>query len=226
MRTLSAIVVLCILLAVTGDLARLTKQVTFSKYPKNYVGYEYPGTSQPQIHIELFADILCPYTRKAYLKIKEILSIYKAKGVNIQLRVVHAIQPFHPRSYYVTSTIAAANLVGQRKTGDDTAAFKLTDKFFETLESYSEAKTNDVTPNELLKRLRVVAANETDASEDEIEAAFKSQTVDAIVKGQLRYGRQNGVHVTPSILINGLLEGTFESSWTSEQWAKVIDPLV
>ncbi|KAL0491545.1 homeobox and leucine zipper protein Homez [Acrasis kona] len=218
-----------------------TSQQPSSKYPLKYVGYLYPAgpkdTHGTEVNIELFGDILCPYTKRAYSTLKELISYYRSKKINIQLRIINAVQPFHPRSYYVTSTIAAANFAAQTRTRrirvDDTA-IALSDKFFSTQESYSEKMTNDITPNNLLKQLRFVASNHTCSvggggtclTEVEIEEAYKNERVDAIVKGQIKYGRQNSVHGTPTFAINGLLEPTIESSWTLEQWLKLIDPLI
>jgi len=38
------------------------------------------------------------------------------------------------------------------------------------------------------------------------------------VKLMVKANRLTGVHVTPTVLFNGVVEGSISSSWTKEQW--------
>lgn len=42
-----------------------------------------------------------------------------------------------------------------------------------------------------------------------LQAAFKTHT---------KYARQNGIHVSPSVCVDGVFDGAVSSSWTVEQW--------
>lgn len=40
----------------------------------------------------------------------------------------------------------------------------------------------------------------------------------------MKWGRQQGVHVTPTCTVNGIITDT-SSSWTEDQWRELLDPL-
>jgi len=58
-----------------------------SRVPKNYVGF-YCGSSTPKVTIEGFFDIICPFSKKAYLTLRE----YIKKDDKIQFRMIPYIQ--------------------------------------------------------------------------------------------------------------------------------------
>lgn len=33
-----------------------------------------------------------------------------------------------------------------------------------------------------------------------------------------RFGRQNGVHAAPTVLVNGLVDDSIRASWSADQW--------
>ncbi len=41
-----------------------------------------------------------------------------------------------------------------------------------------------------------------------------------------QYGRQNGIHASPTFLVNGLVVGQASSGWTLEQWRELLDPVL
>eukprot|EP00922_Rhytidocystis_sp_ex-Travisia-forbesii_P051065 GHVS01075836.1.p1 GENE.GHVS01075836.1~~GHVS01075836.1.p1 ORF type:complete len:285 (-),score=55.67 GHVS01075836.1:160-918(-) len=42
------------------------------------------------------------------------------------------------------------------------------------------------------------------------------------LKLHLRYGRQNSIHTTPSVHVNGLIDRSIDSSWSVKQWTQYI----
>jgi hypothetical protein len=40
--------------------------------------------------------------------------------------------------------------------------------------------------------------------------------------GPVKIGRQNGIHVTPTVLFDGLKEDSVSSSWGQEEWNKFL----
>ena len=43
------------------------------------------------------------------------------------------------------------------------------------------------------------------------------------LKYYLKISRQNSIHVSPTVLINGLIDNEVSSSWTLEQWQEKIE---
>lgn len=45
----------------------------------------------------------------------------------------------------------------------------------------------------------------------------------ADLKLQVKLGRQNGIHVTPTVLLDGLVDGSVSSSFGAEEWGKWVE---
>lgn len=43
---------------------------------------------------------------------------------------------------------------------------------------------------------------------------------------QIKIGRQNGIHITPTALWNGVVEPSISSSFSQEEWRKFLDERV
>ena len=48
--------------------------------------------------------------------------------------------------------------------------------------------------------------------------SLKSAEVRREIVLQIRHARQRGVHVTPTVAVNGHFDSQISSSWTAEQW--------
>jgi hypothetical protein len=42
----------------------------------------------------------------------------------------------------------------------------------------------------------------------------------------VKYGRQNGIHVSPTVLWDGLVAGDISSSWGEKEWTEFLDAKV
>jgi hypothetical protein len=47
--------------------------------------------------------------------------------------------------------------------------------------------------------------------------------VTQLVKWYTKHGRKNGIHVTPTVLVNGIEEPSISSGWTQAQWDEYLD---
>jgi len=56
-------------------------------------------------------------------------------------------------------------------------------------------------------------------------STFNNDVAVPQIKFQQKYGRQNGIHVSPSFMINGLINPDPSSSWDVGQWKQLLDPL-
>jgi protein-disulfide isomerase len=160
--------------------------------------------------------------------LKEVVSHYDQKGTAVQLRFINNIQPWHPQAYYLSHVLAASNMIYKKKnnTRDETEMFKLIDKFFELQDQYSDAKVADRTPTEIYKELKKIASDTVNVSEEELEKVLNDDASATYVKVQIKYSRQNSVHVTPTVAVNGLIESSTSSSWDVSEWNKLLDPLL
>ena len=60
----------------------------------------------------------------------------------------------------------------------------------------------------------------------DLSDAFKLKSVDQALRWHTKYGRQNGIHFSPTFMINGLIEPNMSSGQTVEEWANLLKPYV
>lgn len=56
-------------------------------------------------------------------------------------------------------------------------------------------------------------------------AAFALRSLDRLVKNHTRFARQNGAHVTPTFMVDGLIDLSIGSGDTVEQWIEKLGPI-
>ncbi len=44
----------------------------------------------------------------------------------------------------------------------------------------------------------------------------------ACVQKHTRYSRQNGVHASPTVAVNGIVDANIQSSWSLDQWRALL----
>ena len=60
---------------------------------------------------------------------------------------------------------------------------------------------------------------------DECKGHNRGNAMASTLKMCIREGRQSGIHVSPTCLVNGIVVDT-SSSWTMEQWGAFLAPLM
>ena len=73
----------------------------------------------------------------------------------------------------------------------------------------------DVTPNELIERLE-------NYSGVRLKEAFAIPDLDRAIKWHCKYARQNGIHVSPTFMIDGLVQADMSSGDEIETWVRKI----
>ncbi|KAL6942066.1 hypothetical protein ACO0QE_003231 [Hanseniaspora vineae] len=182
------------------------------------------GTTQavPPNLVELYLDYNCPFCFKIFKKWddaklfdKETLTKY-----NLAYRFNHVIQPWHPFGTLVHELGIVAGLL--KPEAFWTYSMVL---FRDSKELWSEEYTQKKTTIELYKELSEHCEKHTglkaDIVYDKLNGSGKEETIKA-VKYFTRYHRQNGVHMTPTIAVNGIILGNIESSTDPEKVLEII----
>ncbi|RVX67035.1 hypothetical protein B0A52_09249 [Exophiala mesophila] len=178
--------------------------------------------------IEIYLDYVCPFSAKIfktfYTKVRPLIEEkYTNPGVRVIFR--QQIQPWHPSST-LTHEAGAAVL---RTSPQSFWAFS--EKLFEAQKDYFDVNVVNETRNDTYKRLAKLAGSVEGVDEKTIydllvvpdkPAADGSlnigNKVTDDVKFQVKANRVTGVHVTPTVLFNGVEERSISSGWTEEQW--------
>eukprot|EP00455_Lapot_gusevi_P028422 TRINITY_DN3032_c0_g1_i1.p1 TRINITY_DN3032_c0_g1~~TRINITY_DN3032_c0_g1_i1.p1 ORF type:complete len:188 (-),score=66.00 TRINITY_DN3032_c0_g1_i1:184-747(-) len=184
-------------------------------HPKHRLGFV-AGNPNAAASIDYFVDVLCPFSRKGFLKLPEILAHY---GDRIHIRLHMVPQPWHPQGGYAARSVLAAGEIS------DEMAWKMTAKVYENLESWSDEKTDNMTAIQLYDRCGDYAA-ELGLDKAAFIESMRSANVTQQVKFACRFHRQNAIHMTPSILVNGIPVYEFGSAWNLEQFQQLLDPVV
>ncbi|KAI1404889.1 thioredoxin-like protein [Hypoxylon fuscum] len=183
----------------------------------------------PAVHtLELFLDYVCPFSAKQFNTIYHtVVPLIKSnpKWANsLQIIFRQQIQPWHPSSTLVHEAGVAVLLAAPDKY------WAFSDALFKNqLQYFDEAVVNEPR-NETYKRLAKLAATvgvdegkfyDLLAISDKVPEGGHSNNGNKVtndLKLQIRYGRLVGVHVSPTVIFDGVVANDISSSWTKEQW--------
>ena len=127
-------------------------------------------------------------------------------------------QPWHPQSTWMHEVSLAVKALDESKFYAATAAiFAVQEKFF-------DSEVEDKSRKQILTELAEIVAPATglDASAVLAQVALagegnKGSATTQQIKWAVKYHRCRGIHVTPTVLLNGLEAPDVSSGWTAEQ---------
>ncbi|KAK5446220.1 hypothetical protein LTS15_009916 [Exophiala xenobiotica] len=171
--------------------------------------------------IELYLD----YIFKTFYK--EVVPLIEKKYTNPGVRVIfrQQIQPWHPSSTLVHEAGAAVLKTSPK------SFWTFSEKLFQQQNDYFDVNVVNETRNNTYKRLAKLAGSIDGIEEktvlDLLLVSDKpaedgslniGNQVTNDVKFMVKANRLTGVHVTPTVLFNGVEERSISSGWTVEQW--------
>ncbi|CEM24266.1 unnamed protein product [Vitrella brassicaformis CCMP3155] len=171
------------------------------------------------IHIECFLDMMCPFSEKFWKSwISEIWP--EVKG-SVKITVYHYCQPWHFQSSMANMAAISVKQVSPDKyfeflTNLFNKRAELTDQFVADM-SYADF-LKDITPiatslgvpeDRFHPKMTLASADHSDVMQE--------------IKFHTKYGRQNGIHVTPSFMVNGIVDSSISSAWKMEEWKEHVD---
>lgn len=164
---------------------------------------------------EVFLEPTCPYSGKAFAKLEQLLAEAGEDRVTVKIRL-HS-QPWHMFSPVIVRAIYAAASLPEGKA----AAWKVLaavyahkDEF--EFERHATGPNRDATPNDLIRRIEGYTGLA-------LMAAFDEPLLDKSTRWDARYARQNGIHVSPSFMIDGIFQGDMSSGDEVSAWVKKLE---
>lgn len=164
---------------------------------------------------EWFLEPTCPNSARAFQKFGQLLDM---AGDRVTVRIVIHSQPWHLFSSVVSRGVLAASLMDG---GRDTA-WRVLGAVFENREDFV-ADQHCMGPNMQASLEDILARIAAHSGVDVGEAFVRSEVTD-LVKKHARYSRQNGIHASPTVMIDGLVNDNIGSRDSIEDWLRVIDP--
>jgi len=162
--------------------------------------------------LEVFLEPTCPYSVKTFNKLDELLATAGADNITIKIRL-HS-QPWHLYSGVIVRCVLAASTLPEGKAAAKAvlAAVAAHRDEFE-FEHHATGPNRDVTPNDIIRRIESYSGIP-------LMQAFDIPDLDKATKWQTRYARQNGIHVSPTFMIDGIVQADMSSGDPVADWAK------
>jgi protein-disulfide isomerase len=182
--------------------------------------------------IEIYLDYVCPFSAKLFNTVystslrKTLLEKYSDRVVTIFRQ---QIQPWHPSSTLTHEAGFAVLKVQPDKFYAFSAAL------FAQQKAFFDANVVNETRNSTYKRLAAIAGQvgvdegkvyqllEISDKPDEDGGLNAGNGVTDFVKAQTKFNRAQGVHVTPTVVFDGVVNNEISSSWTEEQWEEWLE---
>jgi protein-disulfide isomerase len=164
--------------------------------------------------LDVFLEPTCPHSARAFGKLMPLLARAGEDRLTIRL-TVHS-QPWHLSSGLISRAILAASAT----EGGKRAAFTVMERVYAHRDAFEPADhcrgpNLDLSLSEMLRRIEVLSALE-------LGAAFSLEAVTRAMARHARFARQNGVHVSPTFMVDGLIVAAMGSRDTLDSWLEQI----
>ena len=163
---------------------------------------------------EVFLEPTCPYSVRAFGKLDDLLAAAGEDQLTVKIRLQS--QPWHMFSGVIVRCILAASTLPEGKAAAKMvmAAVAAHREEFE-FERHAGGANMDATPNDIIARIESYSGVR-------VAEAFGIPDLDRAVKWHCKYARQNGIHMSPTFMIDGLVDADLSSGDTVQSWlAKV-----
>lgn len=160
---------------------------------------------------EVFLEPTCPFSARAFGKFDALLASLGEERITIRVWLLS--QPWHLFSpIVVRSILAASTLENGREAAHKVmrAVFARRDEF--EFEHHCSGPNLDCTPHQLIARIEEYAGLS-------LAQAFAIPDLDREIKRHAKYARQNGAHVSPTFMIDGLIDPAISSGDAVSDWA-------
>ncbi len=163
---------------------------------------------------EVFLEPTCPYSVKAFNKLDTLLKHVGEEKVTVKIRLQS--QPWHMYSGLIVRYILAASTLPNGREAAHKVMQAVADRREEFAFTDHHGGPNlDATPRQIIERLKEYSG--VDVSEP-----FARADLQNVIKWHCKYARQNGIHVSPTFMVNGLVQADLGSGDEVNVWAERI----
>jgi hypothetical protein len=161
---------------------------------------------------EMFLEPTCPFSSRAFGKLDETLAAAGEERVTVKIRLQS--QPWHMYSGVIVRCILAASTLpdGKHAAKAVLAAVATHREEFE-FDKHCSGPNMDATPNIIIARIETFSGVK-------LGDAFVIPDLDREIKWHCKYSRQNGIHVSPTFMIDGLVQSEMSSGDPVSSWVE------
>ncbi|MDE1179206.1 thioredoxin domain-containing protein [Paraburkholderia sp.] len=161
---------------------------------------------------EIFLEPTCPFSVRAFGKLDALLQQAGADRITVKLRL-HS-QPWHMFSgVIVRAILAASTLPGGKETAKSVMAAVAAHREEFEFAKHSGGPNMDATPNDIIARLEGYSGVA-------LRDAFANPELDREIKWHTRYARQNGIHASPTFMVDGIVDPKLSSGDEVSLWVE------
>jgi len=160
---------------------------------------------------EAFLEPTCPFSVRAFGKLDDLRAQAGDDRITVKIRLQS--QPWHMYSGVIVRCIlAASTLEGGKETAKAVMAAVAAHREEFEFERHCRGPNLDATPHDIIRRIEGYSGVE-------LAEAFAIPDLDREVKWHCKYARQNGIHVSPTFMIDGLVQAGISSGDAVADWA-------
>ena len=160
--------------------------------------------------LEMFIEPTCPFSVRALAKLDETLAVAGPGNATIKIRL-HS-QPWHMYSGVIVRCVLAASTLptGKEAAKAVLAAVASHREEFE-FTKHCSGPNMEASPKQIITRLENYCGLP-------LAEAFAIPNLDREIKWHIKYARQNGIHVSPSFMIDGMVQPDMSSGDKVSDW--------
>ena len=161
---------------------------------------------------EAFLEPTCPYSVKAFRKLDELLMQAGEDRITVKIRLQS--QPWHMFSGVIIRCILAASTLQEGKEAAKAVMSAVSDHREEfEFTRHASGPNMDATPNDIIARIERYSGVR-------LTEAFAIPGVDREIRWHCKYARQNGIHVSPTFMLDGLVQADMSSGDDVAAWVE------
>jgi len=199
--------------------------------PPTPVGLKIAQAVSPSVVVDMFHDVCCPFSKKMYDTIYEqVIPALAQRQLTGQVEFLwqSVPQPWHAQSCLMHDAVMAAALLDEGKV----AAY--IHGIFARQTDFFDDTTKDLSRVQIYAKLAAIggdcgydaAALSNLLSLDGVQSNGGLGAVTQHLKWAVKFHRTRGVHVTPTVFINGTEAGDVSSGWDVEAWMDKLTPML
>jgi len=159
---------------------------------------------------EVFLEPTCPFSVKTFNKLDDLLAQAGPERITLKIRLQS--QPWHLFSgVVVRCVLAAATLEGGKESAKAVLAAVAAHREEFEFQDHATGPNRDATPNDIIARLEGYTGLA-------LAEAFAQPDLQQAIKWHCKYARQNGIHVSPTFMIDGLVQPDISSGDAVADW--------
>ncbi len=202
-----------------------------SPIPAAPIGIDITKSLAPTLVVELFQDVCCPYSKKMFDTVLQSLIPMLTKEAligNVQFLWQSVPQPWHAQSCCMHDAIMAAAILDREKTPTYIS------NIFDKQTDFFDDQTKHLSKVQIYEKLIIIGGESGyDVSSLSVLLSLKDVkgndglgNVTQHLKWAVKYHRMRGVHVTPTVFLNGIEAQDISSDWSYTKWLEKLRPMI